>query len=101
MAREETVDMAVPNTQMVECDILIIGGGMAGCGAAFEAKYWGKNLRVVLVEKAAIERSGADRRGPFRHQLLHGAALRLEYARRLCQVCRQRHDGTGPGGPGL
>jgi adenylylsulfate reductase, subunit A len=32
---------------MVECDILIIGGGMSGCGAAFEAKYWGKDLRVV------------------------------------------------------
>jgi adenylylsulfate reductase, subunit A len=55
--------MAVPNTQTVECDILIIGGGMSGCGAAFEAKYWGKDLRVVLVEKAAIERSGATGEG--------------------------------------
>ena len=34
---------------------------MAGCGAAYEAAYWAqaKGLRVVLVEKAAIERSGA------------------------------------------
>src|SRR5256712_13520200 len=34
---------------------------MAGCGAAYEAAHWArnKNLRVVLVEKAAIERSGA------------------------------------------
>ena len=55
--------MAVPNTQRVECDILIIGGGMSGCGAAFEAKYWGQDLRVVLVEKAAIERSGATGEG--------------------------------------
>lgn len=47
-------------TEVVESDILIIGGGMAGCGAAWEAKHWGKDdLRVVLVEKAAIERSGA------------------------------------------
>ena len=34
---------------------------MAGCGAAYEAAYWAKpeGLRVVLVDKAAIERSGA------------------------------------------
>lgn len=45
----------------MECDVLICGGGMAGCGAAYEAAYWAKSkgLRVVLVEKAAIERSGA------------------------------------------
>jgi adenylylsulfate reductase subunit A len=29
-----------PPTKVVETDILIVGGGMAGCGAAFEAKYW-------------------------------------------------------------
>ncbi len=45
--------------EKVECDLLIIGGGMAGCGAAYEAKYWGRKLKVVLVDKAAIERSGA------------------------------------------
>jgi adenylylsulfate reductase subunit A len=34
---------------------------MSGCGAAFEAAHWAKakGLRVVVVEKAAIERSGA------------------------------------------
>ena len=34
---------------------------MAGCGAAYEAAHWAKvkGLRVVMVEKAAIERSGA------------------------------------------
>lgn len=53
--------MAEPVTEVVETDVLIVGGGMAGCGAAFEAAYWAKaqGLRVVLVEKAAIERSGA------------------------------------------
>ncbi|WP_291490241.1 FAD-dependent oxidoreductase, partial [Desulfurella sp.] len=47
-------------TKQVDTDILIIGGGMAGCGAAVEASYWAKknNLKVTLVEKAAIERSG-------------------------------------------
>ncbi len=55
--------MALPTTETVECDILIIGGGMSGCGAAFEANYWGDKLRVVMVEKAAIERSGATGEG--------------------------------------
>ena len=27
--------MATPTVETVECDILIIGGGMSGCGAAF------------------------------------------------------------------
>ncbi|MGC8661644.1 MAG: adenylyl-sulfate reductase subunit alpha [Nitrososphaeria archaeon] len=47
------------STRYVDSDILIIGGGMAGCGAAYEARYWGRNLKIVLVEKANIERSGA------------------------------------------
>lgn len=53
--------MVEPTTEVVECDVLIVGGGMAGCGAAYEAAYWArsKGLRVVLVEKGAVERSGA------------------------------------------
>jgi adenylylsulfate reductase subunit A len=46
-------------TKIVDSDVLVIGGGMAGCGAAYEARYWGRNLKIVLVEKAVIERSGA------------------------------------------
>src|SRR5437870_4541499 len=61
--REELgeVPMVQPETEVVECDVLIVGGGMAGCGAAYEAAYWAqaKGLRVVMVEKAAVERSGA------------------------------------------
>lgn len=45
--------------KQVDSDILIIGGGMAGCGAAYEARYWGKNLKIVIAEKANIDRSGA------------------------------------------
>lgn len=55
------------NSENVEVttDLLIIGGGMAGCGAAVEAAYWAKkhNLKVVLVDKAAVERSGAVAQG--------------------------------------
>jgi adenylylsulfate reductase subunit A len=55
--------MAEPVTEVVECDILVVGGGMAGCGAAVEASYWGKGLRVVMVDKAATDRSGATGEG--------------------------------------
>ncbi len=53
--------MVQPETEVVETDVLILGGGMAGCGAAFEAAHWAKakGLKVTIVEKAAIERSGA------------------------------------------
>ncbi|MDG6927317.1 MAG: adenylyl-sulfate reductase subunit alpha [Nitrososphaerota archaeon] len=46
-------------SKTVDCDILIVGGGMAGCGAAWEARYWSRNSRIVLVEKANVDRSGA------------------------------------------
>jgi adenylylsulfate reductase subunit A len=48
-------------TVYVETDLLILGGGMAACGAAFEAAHWAKenNLKVTVVDKAAMERSGA------------------------------------------
>jgi adenylylsulfate reductase subunit A len=46
---------------VVETDLLILGGGMASCGAAVEAAYWAKQqgLKVTLVDKAAMDRSGA------------------------------------------
>ncbi|RMD71525.1 MAG: adenylyl-sulfate reductase subunit alpha [Gammaproteobacteria bacterium] len=50
-------------TRFVDCDILVIGGGMAGCGAAYESRYWGRDLRIVVAEKANIERSGAVAHG--------------------------------------
>ncbi|MFH2007375.1 MAG: adenylyl-sulfate reductase subunit alpha [bacterium] len=48
-------------TVEVKTDVLIVGGGMAATGAAVEAAYWAKknNLSVALVDKAAMDRSGA------------------------------------------
>ena len=48
-----------------EVDILIIGGGMSACGCAFEIMRWaeGKNLNIKLVDKAAMDRSGAVAQG--------------------------------------
>ena len=50
-------------TRFVDSDILIIGGGFGGCGATYESRYWGRNLKITLVEKANIERSGAVAHG--------------------------------------
>jgi adenylylsulfate reductase, subunit A len=52
-------------TVRVDADILVIGGGMAGCGATYESRYWGRDLKVVCVEKANIERSGAVAQGLY------------------------------------
>jgi adenylylsulfate reductase, subunit A len=53
--------MANFETVQVETDLLILGGGMASCGAAVEAAYWAKKngLKVTMVDKAAVDRSGA------------------------------------------
>ena len=52
-------------TVFVDSDILVIGGGMGGCGATYESRYWGRDLKIVCVEKANIERSGAVAQGLY------------------------------------
>jgi len=48
-----------------DCDILVVGGGMGGTGAAYEARYWGRDLKIVVAEKANIDRSGAVAQGLY------------------------------------
>ena len=48
-----------------DCDILVVGGGMGGCGAAYEARYWGREMKIVIAEKANIDRSGAVAQGLY------------------------------------
>ena len=43
--------------EAVESDVVVLGGGLAGCFAAIAAAR--KGLRVALVEKGATERSGS------------------------------------------
>ena len=53
-----------PDIVEVETDILIIGGGMGACGAAYEMVRWApEGTRIRLVDKAAMERSGAVAQG--------------------------------------
>ncbi|MGQ3683498.1 MAG: adenylyl-sulfate reductase subunit alpha [Candidatus Loosdrechtia sp.] len=46
------------NIVSIDTDILIIGGGAAGCFAAIEIYKKSPNYQVVIMEKAHIERSG-------------------------------------------
>jgi len=61
----DTFEFGNPEIIEEEVDILIIGGGMAACGAAFEVMRWteGTGLKVKLVDKAAMDRSGAVAQG--------------------------------------
>ncbi|MEA3546165.1 MAG: adenylyl-sulfate reductase subunit alpha [Thermodesulfobacteriota bacterium] len=53
-----------PEIQEMECDVLIVGGGMAACGTAFEIKKWASDdLKILLCDKASMERSGAVAQG--------------------------------------
>jgi len=50
-----------PEVVVHETDLLILGGGMAGCGTAYEADKWGtpQGMKITMVDKAATDRSGA------------------------------------------
>ncbi|MFA5243349.1 MAG: adenylyl-sulfate reductase subunit alpha [Sulfuricella sp.] len=60
-----------PEVIQEEVDILLIGGGMACSGAAYEIMRWadaakrenGVDLKIKLVDKAAMDRSGAVAQG--------------------------------------
>lgn len=53
-----------PEIVEYKTDILIVGGGMAACGAAYEARRWaGDDVKITLVDKAAMDRSGAVAQG--------------------------------------
>jgi len=73
------------NPQVVEeeVDILLIGGGMAACGAAYEIMRWidGTDLKVKLVDKAAMDRSGAVAQGLSAINTYLGGQDPADYAR--------------------
>jgi len=53
--------MSYDKEREVSCDVLVLGGGIAGCWAAIGAAR--KGVRVVLVEKGATKTSGAGGSG--------------------------------------
>ena len=71
-ARDERLEMSVRAVdEVMETDLLVIGGGIGGPFAALFASEAG--ARVVLLEKAAVRRSGATGMGIGSwHQLVTG-----------------------------
>lgn len=67
--KEQPRGVAIAEPAIVEhdLDILMVGGGMGNCGAAFEAVRWADKyapeLKIMLIDKAALERSGAVAQG--------------------------------------
>ena len=51
--------MNASDIPVIDVDVLVIGGGTAGPMAAVTAKEQDPNLRVMLLEKANVKRSGA------------------------------------------
>lgn len=47
-----------PPVHRLQADVLIVGGGTAGCLAALRAKELAPSARVVIMEKAHLDRSG-------------------------------------------
>ena len=48
--------MAKHKTHYEDCDVLVVGGGMAGTGAAFEARHWGRAVSYTHLTLPTILR---------------------------------------------
>jgi succinate dehydrogenase/fumarate reductase flavoprotein subunit len=73
------------NTIEHEVDVLVIGGGTAGPMAAVKAKQQNPALRVLLLEKANVKRSGAIAMGMdgLNNAIIPGHATPEQYVREI------------------
>jgi len=71
--------------QLREYDIVVVGGGTAGPMAAIKAKQKNANLRVLLVDKAHVRRSGAISMGMdgLNNAVIPGYATPEQYTREI------------------
>jgi len=72
-------------TAEIETDILVIGGGTAGPMAAIKAKQQDPSLRVLLLEKANVKRSGAISMGMdgLNNAVIPGYATPEQYVKEI------------------
>ncbi|HEU0202597.1 MAG TPA: FAD-binding protein, partial [Burkholderiaceae bacterium] len=73
------------NTVELETDVLVIGGGTAGPMAAVKAKEKNPELRVMLLEKANVKRSGAISMGMdgLNNAVIPGHATPEQYTKEI------------------
>ncbi len=69
----------------IEADVLVIGGGTAGCVAAIKAKEALPDRTVLLLEKANVKRSGAIALGMdgVNNAVIPGHATPAQYVREI------------------
>ena len=53
-------------------DILVVGAGLGGSGAAWEARFWGQDKKIVNCREGQYRSLWCGRPGSVRYQLLHG-----------------------------
>ena len=73
------------NTVELETDVLVVGGGTAGPMAAVKAKEKNPKLRVMLLEKANVKRSGAISMGMdgLNNAVIPGHATPEQYTKEI------------------
>ncbi len=72
-------------TQHIEVDILVVGGGTAGPLAAIKAKQKAPHLRVLLLDKANVKRAGAIAEGmdSVNNAVIPGYATPEQYVKEI------------------
>jgi succinate dehydrogenase/fumarate reductase flavoprotein subunit len=75
----------------VSSDVVVLGGGLAGCFAAIAAAR--KGASVTLVDKAATRRSGCVGAGLDHWQEIHIPGVTRVSAEQLTKARGQNHDG--------
>ena len=72
-------------TEVIETDLLVLGGGTGGPMAAVKAKEKNPALRVLLLEKANVKRSGAIAMGMdgLNNAVIPGHATPEQYVKEI------------------